>query len=146
VIGTQGLSLPILDKKGGYKLLVPRFGDHLLLETGLFVDFHLIGHPLLNVLVSNLSGKFRYDHPVIGIPLADNGSLIDLFPVLDEQLGTVGNVVGAQSDPGLGIDDLDLGGPGYYNIGLSTAIVHSCHGTKILDLHYPTKLGYELAV
>src|SRR5690606_38223022 len=95
---------------------------------------------------SDLSGKFRYDHPVIGIPLADNRSLIDLFPVLDEQLGTVGNVVGAQSDPGLGIDDLDLGGPGYHNIGLSTAIVHSCHGTKVLDLHSPTKLGYELAV
>ncbi len=71
--------------KHGNQLLVAALRNNLVLETGLFVDLHLVGYTLNDVLVGNFTRVLRDDNSVVRIPRTNDVALLHFSTGLEHQ-------------------------------------------------------------
>src|SRR5690554_5188238 len=121
--------------------LVTRLDDHLLLQTGLLVRFHLVGDTFQEVLELDPTGCLRNDYRIERVPFADQIALLYLVVVVVIEFGAVGDIVRKQHDLGVGIDNSHFNQTAYHHlVGFAFSIL-TLHVTKLVKFQDTVVFG-----
>ena len=138
LVAAQRRILLILHRHAGLAFLVVVIEDHLLRQSGLFVQFLLNRQPFHDVAIRDPAGDFRENRAGIRIPLDQILAAFDLLTVPDPQARAVFNGVAFLLAFLFVLNHQDA------------VAVHDHHGafavvygTQILVTHHPVVLGLQ---
>ena len=112
--------------------LIFRFDNNLFFQAGRFVTFYIVSNIFDQTFEFDLTGNFRYDNGVERVPFDDNITLLDCISILEEQFGTIRNVVSQQYDLRCRIDNTKFSQTADNNLELLT-VFFAIHSTKFFD-------------
>ena len=143
VVGADEFAVLVDDMTGGHAALLLALDDDALAQTGGFVFLDTVGNAFLDILELDGTGMLGDDDGVEGVPLGDDGTLLDLVALVDEELRAVGHVLGGEDDTGILVDEADFGQTADNDLAGAAVLVDDIDGTEFVELYAAVALGHD---
>ena len=125
--------------------LVARFDNDFLFQSGLFVRFYFVGNTFQEIFKLDLTGCFRDNYCVEGVPFAYQVAFLHFVVIVEVQLGAVGYVVRQQDNPGIGINNPHFHQTAHYHLVGFAFSVLGFYEAKLVEFQDTVVLGDDPA-
>ena len=112
--------------------LILGFDNDLFLQTGCFVTFNIVSYVFNQTFKFDFTGNLRYDNGIERVPFDDNITFLDCISILEEQFGTIRNIMSQQDNLRRRIHNTKFSQTAYNNLTF-LASFFTVYGTKLFD-------------